>query len=204
MLSASGSSSSTARSPAAVAPSKPSGAALGFQVLAAVTASMTGSKREHRQPGGNGEPPPRVPDEPAAERHRGPPAGDEPADDDEPHAVAGQRPFRPVAAGRALAAGEEPPGRPRPEPPADQVGQIVAGERARGRAGHDEVDPRVGGTGRGHPERDDHGLARQHGQHRVQTRQAKRDQVGERRAHLQAGDAAHPSPRSRRSCSIAQ
>src|SRR5690349_15820683 len=95
-------------------------------VLERLAADPAGEERvggpdDARYGRGDGEAPPRVPDESAAEGHRGPPAGDEPADDDESHAVPVQRALRPGAPGGALLAGEEPSRRPRPEAPPDQV-----------------------------------------------------------------------------------
>jgi choline dehydrogenase-like flavoprotein len=173
-------------------------------VLERLAADPPGEERvrgpdDGRDGGGGGEPPPRVPDEPAAQGHRGPPAGDEPADDDEAHPVPAQGALRPVSPGGPLLAGEEAPRRPRPEPPPDQVRQVVPGERADGRAQHDQVDPGVVRPGGRHAERDDHCLARQDGQDGVQAGQRERHQIGKQRADLQASDPAHRQPSPRRS-----
>jgi choline dehydrogenase len=150
-----------------------------------------------RDGGSGAEPPPGVPDQPAAQGHRRPATGDEPTDDDEPHSEPAQRPFRPVAPGRALGPrSEEPPRRPRPKPPPDQVRQVVPDERAGRRAQQQQEDPGIGGPGGRYSERDEHRLARHDRQHRVQAGQQERDQVGERRTDLQARDPAHWQPAS--------
>src|SRR5205807_6078680 len=86
---------------------------------------------------------PGIADETAGERHRGPAARDEPAGHDDPEAVLRQRALRPGApAGPALAR-ENPPAGGRPEPPAQQIGGVVAEERAERSQHHQHPDPRV-------------------------------------------------------------
>ena len=74
-----------------------------------------------------------------------------------------QRLVRPGPGACAALSGEQPPLGERGEPAAEEVAQVVAGERAAGGQRDQYRDPRVGPARRGHPERDHHGLARHTG-----------------------------------------
>ena len=133
----------------------------------------------------------RVADDAAAQGDRRPPAGDEPAHHDELHPEPLQRPFGPGPPPRAFLAPEEAAFDLGPEAPADQVGQVVTEERAQCRTGHQQRDARIG-TARGRDaQRDDHGLAGEHRNDRVQGRDDDRDDVGDNGADLQARERAH-------------
>jgi hypothetical protein len=122
------------------------------------------------------------------------PPRDEPADDDELHAVTLQRAFGPVAGCLALRRGEEPALHDRAEAAAEQVGDVVAQEGARGCAEDQQGDPRIRASRGRHAEGDDGGLARYHRDYRVECGEDERDQVGDGRVDLEAGENAHLSP----------
>ena len=141
---------------------------------------------------------PRVADEPAGERDRGPAARNEPAADDDPDAVLLQGALGPCAAVRAPLAREDPPADSRPEPAAEQVSGVVAEERA-GSGQHDQHrDTRVGAS-RGRDAQGDHrGLAGQERDQRVERGDEDCDQVGSRGADVQLGQVDHQRPPRRR------
>ena len=109
-------------------------------------------------------------------------------------AVAGERPLRPRPRLHALRRGEEPALHGGAEPAAEQVAEVVAREGARGRAGDEQRDPRVGAPRGRHAEGDDRALAGQRREDRVERREEEGDQVGERRVDLEAAKRAHRRP----------
>ena len=111
-----------------------------------------------------------------AERHGGPPAGNEPGHSDELTAAPGELPLGPLEGLLALLPAEDRLHRPRAEAPAEQIGRVVAEERAE--RGRDDDERKVHPAGRRHDAgRDDRGLAGHDRQQRVKHRQRQDDRV---------------------------
>jgi hypothetical protein len=74
---------------------------------------------------------------------------------------------------------------------AEQIAQVVAGERADRGACHQQGDARIGAARGGHAKRDDGGLAGQHREDRIQGGNQERDRVRDDGVDLQAGEHGH-------------
>jgi hypothetical protein len=132
-----------------------------FERLPAQAADEEGIARpeDRRDSGRGGETAPRIPDQAAAQCDRGPPAGDEPAADDEAGTEAVKGPLRPGTPARAALPGEDPARDGGTEAAAKQVGDVVAKKGTARRQPDEYGDPGVRAARGGHTERDHRGLA---------------------------------------------
>src|SRR5262249_11520933 len=119
--------------------------------------------------------------DPAGHGYPRAPAGNEPANHDRAGAEPVKTPLYPGPPARALLAGKKTPLGRRTKAPPDEVGEIIARERAGGRQDYKEGDPGIGTPGGCDAKGDDHGLARQDRQERIQRGDEERGEVRQRR-----------------------